>query len=372
MRLLWLSWKDHGHPGAGGAEVVARELSRRFVQEGHAVTLLTCGYKGAPSRELCEGVQIIRVGSNRYTHPFQALLYYIFKLRNKFDIVIEEVNAAPYFSVFFGKKAKRYLFYHHLEREVWLFEARPPLSHIGYHILEPVATRLLSTARVPLITVSNSTKQDMARYGFSEKRTHIISEGIEIQPLSDITAVQKFSRPTMVSLGAMRAMKRTLDQVKAFEIAKRSLPELQLKIAGDASGPYGQKVMQYIRKSPYKEDIEYLGRVSNEERLQLLARSHVFSATSIKEGWCLVVTEAASQGTPAVAYNVHGLRDSVRHNQTGIITDTNPQALAEGIVALLSDQKRYENLRHAGWQWSKSITFDQSYKDLKTALELPA
>lgn len=368
MKLLWLSWKDHGHPGAGGAEVVARELSRRFVAEGHEVTLLTCGYPGAPREERCQGVRIIRVGANRYTHPLQALTYYLLHLRNRFDAVVEEVNAAPYFSVFFGKKASRFLFYHHLEREVWLFEAKPPLNRLGYHVLEPLATRLLTWARVPLITVSESTRRDMAAYGFPVDRTHIISEGIEIKPLPRLDSAEKFARPTLLSLGAMRAMKRTIDQVKAFEIAKKYLPDLQLKIAGDASGPYGEHVLRYISSSPHAKDIEYLGRVSREEKRRLMARCHAIAVTSVKEGWGLIVTEAASQGTPAVAYDVPGLRDSIRHNQSGLLTEARPSALAEGLVSLLQDKSRYETLRHNAWEWSKHITFDQSYKDFKAAL----
>lgn len=368
MRLLWLTWKDHGHPAAGGAEVVTRELTRRFAREGHQVTILTCGYKGATRRETCEGVEIIRVGSNRYLHPFQALAYYLMHLRNKFDVVIEEVNAAPYFSVFFGKRSRRFLFYHHLSGEVWLFEAKPPLSYLGYHVLEPLATHLLGRAKVPLITVSESTKQDMVRYGFSPDNTHIISEGIEIEPMKEIQGAQKFDRPTMLSLGSMRATKRTLDQVKAFEIAKQHIPNLQLKIAGDASGEYGEGVLNYIKNSEYRDDIDYLGRVSRDAKQQLMAQSHLITVTSVKEGWGLIVTEAASQGTPAVAYNVHGLRDSIRHNQSGILTDPDPAALAEGVVSLLQDKERYGQLRQTGWQWSKQITFDQSYRDIKTAI----
>jgi glycosyltransferase involved in cell wall biosynthesis len=368
MSILWLTWKDHMHPAAGGAEVVSRELTQRLAAEGHDVTLLTCGYPGASSREHHQGVNIIRIGSNRYLHPLQASLLYLRVLRNKFDIVIEEVNAAPYFSVLFGKKAKRFLFYHHLEREVWLTETKPPLSYLGYYLLEPLATRLLGAAKVPLITVSESTKQDMVRYGFAPERTHIISEGIELEPLADLKKVVKYEQPTLLSLGAMRAMKRTLDQVKAFERAKRELPDLQLKIAGSASDAYGKKVLAYIDQSPYKDDIEYLGRISDEQRLELMRRCHAVSLTSVKEGWCLVVTEAASQGTPAVAYDVHGLRDSIRHEESGIITDSNPDALAAGIVSLLQDQKRYDQLRQTGWEWSKQITFDQSYRDLKGAL----
>lgn len=368
MRLLWLTWKDHGHPAAGGAEVVTRELTRRFAREGHEVTILTCGYEGAVRRETCEGVEIIRVGSSRYLHPFQALIYYLMHLRNKFDVVIEEVNAAPYFSVFFGKQSRRFLFYHHLSAEVWLFETKPPLSYLGYHVLEPLATHLLGRAKVPLITVSESTKQDMMRFGFSPHNTHIISEGIEIEPLPEIHSAKKFKRPTMLSLGSMRAMKRTLDQVKAFEIAKQRIPDLQLKIAGDASGEYGKRVLDYIKHSPYRDDIDYLGRISREAKQQLMARSHLITVTSVKEGWGLIVTEAASQGTPAVAYNVHGLRDSIKHNESGIITDPDPAALADGIVSLLQDRQQYGKLRHAAWQWSKQITFDQSYRDIKTAI----
>jgi glycosyltransferase involved in cell wall biosynthesis len=99
-----------------------------------------------------------------------------------------------------------------------------------------------------------------------------------------------------------------------------------------------------------------------------MRRCHAVSLTSVKEGWCLVVTEAASQGTPAVAYDVPGLRDSIKHQESGIITDPNPHALASGIVSLFKNQKRYKHMRQAGWEWSKQITFDQSYQDLKGAL----
>jgi glycosyltransferase involved in cell wall biosynthesis len=368
MKILWLTWKDHKHPGAGGAEVVSRQLTQRLAKEGHDVTLLTCGYEGASRTETCEGVQIIRVGSNRYAHPLQAAAYYLKNLRNKFDIVIEEVNAAPYFSVLFGKKAKRFLFYHHLEREVWLHEAPAPISYLGYYILEPLSTRLLGSSRVPLITISESTKQELSQYGFAPDRTHIISEGIEIEPLGSLTGIKKFERPTVLSLGAMRAMKRTLDQVKAFEFAKRDMPDLQLKVAGDSTGPYGKQVLQYIQNSPFKSDIDYLGRVSKEDKIDLMRRSHLIGVTSVKEGWGLIVTEANSQGTPAVAYDVHGLRDSVRHKQSGIITDPNPRSLAHGIVAALKDRSHYDRMRERAWQWSKQINFDQSYKDLKSAI----
>ena len=365
MHILWLSWKDHQHPEAGGAEVVARELMARLLADGHEVTMLTCGYPGAPKHEILNGVEIIRVGSNRYTHPFQALAYYLKHMRGRYQLLIEEVNGAPYFSVLFERKARKYLLYHQMEGPVWFYETRPPLSHIGHYALEPVASRLLAKSRTPVVTVSESTASDLVRHGFHPEQTHIISEGIEIEPIPNIDHIRKYRRPTLLSLGAMRAMKRTIDQLKAFEIAKAVVPELQLKIAGKSDGEYGRKVMTEIEASAYRKDIEYLGRVSRKQKMELMQKAHLIMQTAVHEGWGLTVTEAASQGTPAVVYDVNGLRDSVRHMQTGYVTEQSPTALAYGIVKLLNHPHLYEQIRHAAWEWSKEITFDRSYADFK-------
>jgi len=367
-RILWISWKDRGHPEWGGAEVLTHELRKRFRADGHHVTLLTSGYDGAATQELCDGIETIRVGNNRYSHPLKAITHYARHLRNRYDLMIEEVNATPYFSVLMERAAKRFLFYHHLEREVWLHEAPPPLNLLGYHVFEPLATRALGWSGVPLITVSESTRQEMIGYGFQPERISVISEGIELEPLTDLDQARKFSRPTMLSLGGLRAMKRTLDQVKAFEFAKAQVPDLQLKIAGDASGPYGKQVLSYIARSPYAKDIDYLGRVSKPQKLKLMRSCHVITVTSVKEGWGLIVTEAASQGTPAAVYDVPGLRDSVRHNATGLVTAENPETLATAVAQLLQNQDEYERLRFGAWDWSKRINFDQSYADLKQAV----
>lgn len=368
MRFLWLTWKDYTHPQAGGAEVILRELSRRLVADGHHVTYLTVQHEGAAPREVLDGIEVIRVGRSRYLHSFQALAYYVRRLRNKYDVVVEVVNTAPYFGVFFGRRAKRFAFYHQLAREIWFFETKAPLNHIGHKVMEPLATRLMGWSRVPLLTVSQSTQEDLRRFGWRPERAHILSEGIELTPVDSLDPRRKFPRLTMLSLGALRGMKRTLDQIRAFELAKQHLPTLQLKIAGAKETGYGDQVLRAIEHSPYASDIEYLGRVSLEHKLELMQRAHIITVTSVKEGWGLIVTEAASQGTPAIAYNVDGLRDSIRHEQTGLLTPQQPQHLAEAIVRVLGNQPLYEQLQHSAWEWSKTITFAQCYQDFKQAV----
>ena len=243
MKVLWLAWRDYKHPERGGAEVVLEELLHRQVAEGHTVTLLTSGYPGAAARETMDGIEVIRVGNNRYAHPLQALWYYLRKLRGKYDVVIETVNTAPYFSLLFRGKSQGLALYHQLARDVWFFETKAPLAQFGYYLMEPFARWLLGRSRVPLVTVSESSKHDLAKFGWSPERTHIISEGLHIERLQDLGSVQKFERPTVLSHGSLRPMKRTLDQVKAFEFAKLKMPELQMKISGDSDSEYGREVL---------------------------------------------------------------------------------------------------------------------------------
>jgi glycosyltransferase involved in cell wall biosynthesis len=370
MKILWLAWKDYDHPERGGAEVVLKELIDRQVSEGHGVTLLTSRYSGSSAHEtLPNGLEIIRVGGNRYVHPLAALWYYLSHLRGQFDVVIETVNTAPYFSLLFRGRATGLAFYHQLAREIWFFETRSPLSQLGYYLIEPFSTWLLGRAKAPLVTVSESTKLDLSRFGWDPSRTHIISQGLQYDPINTLNTAEKYDQPTILSFGTVRGMKRTLDQVKAFELAKQVIPDLQLKVAGSVFDKYGHEALRYMRRSRYSNDIEYLGRVSQEHKLELMRRSHIITVTSVKEGWGLIVTEAASQGAPAVVYDADGLRDSVQDGHTGLVTRPTPEGLAEGIIKVLQNAKLYHKLQKNAWQWSKTMTFDRSYQDFKQVIK---
>jgi glycosyltransferase involved in cell wall biosynthesis len=369
MKILFLNWKDEWSPDAGGAEVVHTQIINRLVRDGHEVVLLTQQYKNKDGKisekeELKNGCKIIRIGTNKYIHTFLASFYYLKKLRNQFDVVVSCNNTAPYFAGFLKGGEKHFSFYHQLAREVWWLETKFPLNYVGFYLLEPVATFLQSITNPKCITISESSKKDLIKFGFKAKKFFIISEGIDVEPVKNLEQIEKYSEPTMLSFGAMREMKRTLDIVKTFEIAKDKIENLKLKIAGSTSGEYAKKVLKYIENSRYKNDIEVLGKVSQEKKIELMQKSHVICVTSIKEGWGLIVTEANSQGTPACVYGVDGLRDSTKNGITGLVSPNgNTSKLAENVVKLLQDKNLYKTLQQNAWQWSKEITFDKSYKD---------
>jgi len=365
MKILWLTWKDRKNPQAGGAEVVNEELAKRLVQDGHEVIFLVAEAPSAPQEETKDGFKIIRMGT-RLSVYWRAYRYYKKNLKDWPDLVIDEINTIPFFAKFYVKQ-RNILFVHQLAREIWFYQMFFPLNMVGY-ILEPIYLWILRDRQV--IAVSESTKRDLMRRGFKGANISIISEGIEIEPVKNLDEVKKYDMPTILSLGAIRPMKRTLDIVKAFEIAKKKVTELELVIAGDSSTEYGVKVLSYIKKSKYANSIRYVGRVSAEEKIELYRKSHIVAVASVKEGWGLVVTEANSQGTPAVVYNVDGLRDSVRDSETGLFAKTNtPNGLAEAIVKILGDKDAYEKMRHSALVWSKEITFEKQYKDFLDVIQ---
>ena len=352
------------NPYAGGAEVVNEQLAKRLVADGHEVIFLVRTFRGAADEELVDGYKVVRMG-NHHTVYWEAYKYYRKHLVGWADLVIEGVNTIPFFCNFYVKE-KNILFFHQLCREIWFYELGYIKGLVGY-VLESIY--LFFLGRRAVVTVSKSTKQDLGKFGFPHHLIHIISQGTEIDPVPDISLIQKYARPTILSLGALRPMKRTDNIVRAFELAKANIHDLELVIAGDTTGKYGAKVLAQVAASPYRDSIRCLGRVSREKKVELMQRSHFLAVTSVKEGWGLVVTEANSQGTPAVVYDIDGLRDSVKHGETGLISpENNPAALSAMLQQGLENRAVYENMRQAAWQWSKAITFDRQYEDFKAVI----
>jgi glycosyltransferase involved in cell wall biosynthesis len=358
MNILWFTWKDRTHPQAGGAELINEEIAKRLVRDGHQVRLIVGGYPGATREVMRDGYSITRIG-NRFTLYWHAFRYYRNHLRGWADWVIDEMNTIPFLCKYYVCEPNILLAYQ-LCREIWFYQMPQPLSTLGY-LVEPIYLRLLNDRHV--ITESESTKNDLLKYGFHADAIAVIPMGISIAPMENLNSAQKYPVPTVLSLGAIRDMKRTMDQIIAFECAKKTMPDLKMKIAGLPFGAYGGKVLSMIALSRYSKDIEYLGHVSSHDKIALMRQCHVILVTSVKEGWGLIVTEANSQGTPAVVYNVDGLRDSVRHGETGICCSRNtPESLASAVVQLLTNQSEYSRVRENAWRWSRELTLEQSYQ----------
>jgi glycosyltransferase involved in cell wall biosynthesis len=343
----------------GGAEVFTREVAKRMVEKGHEVTLFTSEFPNCKKEEIFDGVRIVRAGG-RYSVYWNAKKFYKrYFSGERYDVVIDEINTRPFFTPKFVTNGEKVVgLIHQLAREYWFYETPFPLSYIGYHFLEDRWLR--SYVDVPTVTVSESTRQDLLELGF--RKVFVVPEGLNFTPLSEIPEKEEY--PVVVYAGRLKRAKRPDHAIKAFKIVKEEIPNAELWVVGD--GPY-KKDLEKIAV----DGVKFFGGLSNEHRRRLLARAWVLVNPSVREGFGLNVLEANALGTPCVAYEVAGLRDSIIDERTGLLVkeNGNVEKLAEAMIKVLRDEALRKTLSENALQHCKSLSWDRTAQELEKILK---
>lgn len=356
MRVLLLNWRDIRSPRAGGAEVLTHEIARRLVARGDEVTWFTARPPGLPERESIDGIEIVRRGSELTTRLHAPA----FARSRAWDVVVEEINTLPWFAPLWSRAPVVLLIYQ-LAREVWWYESPRPLAPLGW-LSEPAYLQAYRSC--PAVTISASTRDDLRRLGVGRPVT-VIPVAVSVEPLEALPP----KRPTgrLVSVSRLVPSKRPADAVEALTELRRELPQATLTLIGD--GPQRAALAALIRARGLEDAVRLAGRVGEDEKRRLLAESDLLVACPAREGWGLTVTEAALLGTPAVAYDVPGLRDSIIDGRTGVLTAQEPAALARAAASLIADRARYDRLREAGWRLWSELSFERSASAFAAAVE---
>ena len=329
LRILAYNWRDLAHPRAGGAEVHLQSVAREWVKWGHQVTIFCAAVEGRPAQEIVDGVEIIRRGRTFSVYR-EARRFWRREGQGRYDLVFDDVNTRPFLCPRFIKDTPVVAIIHQLAKEVWRYEMPWPVAILGRYVLEP---RWLRTYRdVPVVTMCESGKDSLVEYGL--RRVTPVPTGFGGSVTADLDAVAtdqavvaKETVPTIIFLGRLSANKRPDHAVRAFNLLRRELPNAQMWVIG--SGPEEDRLRKIAGPG-----VTIFGRLPEQEKRERLARAHALVVTSVREGWGLVVTEAAECGTVTVGYDVSGLRDSIRVSG-GVLTHAYPKALADGLVGLL-------------------------------------
>lgn len=364
MKILIFNWRDIKNPLAGGAEILTHEHTKRWAEKGHKVVLFSSAFLGCKKEETIDGVRIIRSG-NRLTVYYQAFCYYKKYFQGQYDVVVDEINTIPFFTPFYVKEP---LLVHinQLAREVWFHEIPFPFSLLGF-LVEPWYLKIYRS--IPVITISQSSKEDLLNLGFSKTNIQTIPMGMNLQIRR---RKNKEKEPTLIWVNRVIKSKRLEHALKAFKYVKRKIPNAKLWIVGPLSPSYRDRLQRLVQKLGLK-DIIFYNYVEERRKQELIQKAHLIISTSVREGWGLTITEANALGTPAVVYNVAGLRDSTKNNETGLICEENtPQFLAENIVRLLENNSLYQRLQEGAYRWGKEFSWDKSAEESLKMVEMVA
>ena len=350
-KLLLLNRRCIKNPLGGGAEVYTHEIFRRLT-DAYDITYVTSSFEYAQPTEVIDDITYIRKGGELSMHIWAW--YYYRKHKNEFDVVVDQFNGLGFFTFF---NTKSVMLIHQLYDEFWVSR----FGAMGYPFKFVERLLLKFYSRMKVITVSESTRDDLLPFGFKPENISIVYNGIDHTVYEQKT---DFPCKIITYLGRMEPTKNPKDVLLVYQKLRRNHPELVVNFVG--GGPEND-VLKSLE--PQSETCIYNGFVSEERKYNILRESDLLLVPSIREGWGQIVIQANMVGTPVIGYRVPGIRDSVKDGFSGILVDPgNVDAMAVAVETLFADKELLTKLSAQALQRSAEFSWRKSADEMRDIL----
>ena len=366
--VLLLCWRDTGHPQGGGSETYLQRIGAHLADAGMDVTLRTARYRGAPRREVVDGVRISRAGGPYTVYIWAGLAMVAARLglgplrKARPDVVIDSQNGLPFLArLAFGRRV--IILVHHCHREQWPVAGRV-LGRVGWFVESWLSPRL--HRRNQYVTVSLPSVRDLAELGVDTGRVAVVRNGLDEAPPHTLTG-ERSATPRVVVLSRLVPHKQIEDALDAVAVLRARVPDLHLDVVG--GGWWQDRLLQHAQRLGIAEAVTFHGHVDDVTKHAVLQRSWIQLLPSRKEGWGLAVIEAAQHGVPTIGYRSSGgLTDSIVDGVTGLLVDSHSD-MVDRLEQLLSDQVLREELGAKAADRSREFSWTQSAASMRAVLD---
>jgi len=364
VRILLVNWNDRENPHAGGAETHLHEIFGRLARQGHAIDLVTSGWPGAAPHAELDGMKLRRVGG-RHTFALRARPTVRRLLAaNRYDVVVEDINKLPLFLAGLTDRPFCALV-PHLFGATAFREAKWPIAAVVWAAERPIPR---AYRRAWFHAISESTRDDLVRRGVPAERVEVIYPGVDASWYAPDATVARADAPTFLYVGRLKRYKGVEIALRALALARGSRADLVLEVAGQ--GDDRARLERLAASLGIRDGVRFLGFVSEEEKRRRLRRAWALVFPSPKEGWGISNVEAAACGTPALASDSPGLRESVRDGVTGfLVPHGDTQALAQRMLALAADPGLVARLGRAGRAFAESLSWERAARATEAHLQ---
>lgn len=360
MKILVVNWQDREHAQAGGAEIHLHEIFGRLARSGHDVRLLCGGWAGAPPRVELDGMRVIRAGTRR-SFPFLARGAYRRELAAwRPDVLVEDINKVPLLTPWWGARCVVGLVPHLFGATA--FQELPAPAAAAVWLAERPIPWVYRGASFQAI--SESTAADLVARGIARDRVAVIYPGIDHATLTPDPAARSVT-PVVAYVGRLKRYKRVDLVIRAF--AALAHPAARLEIAG--AGDHRPALESLARSLALGERVTFLGFVSDAEKRALLRRAWALALASPKEGWGISNLEAAACGTPVVASDSPGLRESVRDGETGfLVPHGDLSRMRDALGRLVGDRALVERLGANARGFALTFSWERAARETEAHL----
>jgi glycosyltransferase involved in cell wall biosynthesis len=377
MKVLFLCYELPPIGGGGGR--AAWQVATRLAARGHGVAILTSRFGDLAAEETRAGVRIVRLAVRRKRADECAPLELLSVMLKSMPAALREVDRdrPDVICAFFGVPGGPGAWWAKRRRGVPYVLAlrgsdvpRPELSkhQFLHHFTKPVLRRVYRAA-AGIVSVSDGLRQ--AALG--------VEPGVEIEVIPNGIDTEWFApgavkpeRPDRVELlfvGRLRDFKGVQHIIRAMpEIARRLAKPVRLTVAGD--GPYRPELERLAAEQlRAPSEARFAGWMEREPLRAAYEAAHLFVLPSLVEGHPNVVLEGMAMGLPCVATDAPGIREAVAHGVDGLLTPPeSPQAIAEAVVALMSDGAKRREMSRAARAKAESMSWDRIAQRYEAAL----
>lgn len=351
MNILFFNWRDRLHPEAGGAEENLHEIGKRLVEKGYEVSLICGSFKGCDRELMIDKMKVYRVGGRFSVYLFAPLKYWFGKFKP--DIIVDDINGIPFLSPLFSRKPVVAIF-HHRVGKIFEGELSFPFSRIGLFIEDHLMPRVYK--KKPFITVSESSRTELIELGLHERNIKIVHNGVNTEHYTPCSS-RKSEKPTLLYLGRLKLYKRVDILIRSMVRIGEFFPDVTLNIVG--KGDDEDRLKKMVMELNLSDKVKFHGFVDERKKLDMLQSSWLMLIPSEKEGWGITALEANACGTPVIAFDVPGLRDSVKNGYSGILCD-NEVEFRDAVIDQLKEKDQRERLSANARDWSLKFQWDKS------------
>jgi len=333
------AWRDTSHPLAGGSEVMIDQLAAGLARRGHRVELRA----GGP---ITEHPYRVRDGGGKFSQYLQTPVAHLRHQRHA-DLVVDVANGMAFYSPLWRRRPT-ICFVHHVHTAQWSQWFSPAVAAVGRTLERHAMPAAYATS--PFVTVSPSSAEALIDLGVAPDRIHVVPNGVEVPEV----VPEKAAEPLFLAVGRLVPHKR-------YDLLARLWRQVQpvvggrLVIVGD--GPEEERIAGLDVPG-----LELTGHISAAERDRLYGEAWILLHPSMLEGWGLVVMEAAAHGTPTLAFDAPGVRDSVVSARTGLLARDEREMVEMWIDLAQNDDLRAklgEGARDRALQFSWDATVER-------------
>ena len=274
--------------------------------------------------------------------------------KEKFDIVIDDINKIPFYTPLYVKEPLLAVSHHFFGKSIFRQEGIIPGTYV--YTSEKFIDFIYK--KTPFAVVSQSTLDEFLERGFSKNNFRIIPNAIDEKKYS-LKVGEKKEPPVIAYFGRLKKYKSVDHLLKAFAVVSEKIPAAELHIIGD--GDFRSYLEELAEKLNIKKQTIFFGYIPEVEKNKLLSEAYCVVNTSIKEGWGITNIEANACGTPVISANVPGLKDSVSPGLSGLLYEYgNIKELSELLIQVVTNNEERKKLSEGAVKWAKNFSWENS------------